>query len=100
MADSTATDEQRCERRPAWRPPARTETTEARLTRAITIVLEALEVGDQYLASVTLLEALEGPAPARRFPCPHSCGFTAEWPGQVDAHVYGFCPVADRELAA
>jgi hypothetical protein len=64
---------------------------------AITIALEALAAGDQYLASVTLIGALDGPGSAHRFRCPHSCGFAAEWPGLVEAHVYRSCPAAIRE---
>lgn len=62
--------------------------------------LEALEVGDQRLATEILLGAIED-GPAER---PHvcECGFAAEWPGLLEAHRLsaGHEFARDREAAA
>jgi hypothetical protein len=52
---------------------------------AIVAALEALESGDQRLATDILLSALEDGPTALTFPC-RTCGQRFEWPGLRDAH--------------
>lgn len=62
----------------------------ARLRAGITRAAEAIEDGD-YVFALELLLALE-PAARRGAQC-RQCGFTAAWPGLIEAHravVHGF----------
>ncbi len=55
------------------------------LRAAIVAALEALGDGDQALAVVVLLGALEDGGPiVRRYGC--KCGATFQWPGERDRH--------------
>jgi hypothetical protein len=65
---------------------------------AIAAALEAIEVGDYWLATDILLGALEDGPRARPFLC--ACGQAFEWPGLRDAHADSrACPLLLQEAA-
>jgi hypothetical protein len=66
------------------------------LRAAITVALEALEVGDQEQAVYVLLNALEDGPRIERVRC-EFCDQGFEWPGLLGAHLDHGCSV--REAA-
>jgi hypothetical protein len=64
---------------------------------AIVVALEQIETGDQAGAVLTLLEGLEGDAPAW-LPYRCACGRRFRWHGELDAHLcrYGHAEVVDE----
>ena len=63
-----------------------------RILRAgILTALDALGDGDSGYAVAALDGALEGP-PSHRLRCP-ACTFRADWPGELEGHIYRWHPL-------